>query len=92
MSCSWEIDDRVGIDGVVGCGVVTRKVPLGGGWLLTVRLESGQVMTVDCDSVGPCAGGAVFSVQASSLCGARLPSGGTCRRRVSGGGRCFQHR
>jgi hypothetical protein len=28
----------------------------------------------------------------SALCGARTKSGGACRRRVRGGGYCFQHR
>ena len=92
MSCPYGVGDTVGIPAAGGiCGVVERREPLGSGWQLWVRLPNGNTISVSCASVGPCLQ-PLDQAEKGNLCGELLPTGGTCRRVVRGGGRCYLHR
>jgi hypothetical protein len=92
--CPFGVGDRVGRAGL--CGTVVAASP---GGILVVDLDGGGQVEWPCDSsVGPCQPALHLPTAAAAVaagvvrCGAPLVGGGSCRRRVAGGGRCYQHR
>jgi hypothetical protein len=51
-NCPFEQGDRVDWNDI--CGTVVKKSPLGDGWIIEIRLASGQSITPNCSEVTAC--------------------------------------
>ena len=86
-NCPFKKGDRVQVL-PNRCGTVVQKTKLGDGYILRIRVSTGSTIVRSCGNVGPCVneGGTLVP------CGAKTPSGNSCRRPVDRGKKCWQHR